>query len=137
MKRLVVAAAIAALSAGVFAAEGDDAPKAGEEVQAAETPARRPRGPGMQFDRAKFEERMKKRGEERRAKVADILKAAGLAEDKVGGAVEEIDNVYARRPPQRPVRPGAQGAKHKRPPRRRPHPQAAPDAAPDAAPAQQ
>lgn len=129
MKRLVVAAAIAALSAGVFAAEEGDAPKAGEEVQAAAgAHARSARMPGGQFDRAKFEERMKKRMEERRAKVADILKAAGLAEDKVSGAVEEIDKVYTRRPPQRPARPGAQGMKPRRPPR--PRPQAAPDAAP-------
>lgn len=134
MKRLVVAAAIAALSAGVFAAEGGDAPKAGEEAKAAGVSARSAKVPGVQFDRAKFMERMKKRGEERRTKVADILKAAGLAEDKVGGAVEEIDKVYARRPPQRPVRSGAQGAMPKRPARQRP--QAAPAPAPEAAPAQ-
>ena len=128
MKRLIVAAAIAALSAGVFAAEEGDAPKAAEEAQAAGVSARSAKMPGGQFDRAKFEERMKKRMEERRAKVADILKAAGLAEEKVGGAVEEIDKVYTRRPPQRPARPGAQGMKPRRPPRRRP--QAETEAAP-------
>ena len=135
MKRLVVAAAIAALSAGVFAAEGDDAPKAGEAVQAAAVPAPVAKVPGGQVDRVKLAERMKKRVEERRAKVADILKAAGLAEDKVGGVVEEIDKVYSRRQPQRPVRAGARGAMPKRPPRQRP--QAAPAPAPDAAPAKQ
>ena len=134
MKRLVVAAAIAALTAGVFAAEGGDAPKAGEAPKADEAaqtaPARTAKAPGLRgVDRAKITERMKKLMEERRAKVADILKAAGIAEDKVGGIVEEIDKVYARRSPQRPVRSGAHGAKPRRP--------AKPQAAPDAAPAQQ
>jgi len=113
MKRLMVAAAIAAMSAGLFAAEGDGAPKAdgAAEAQAVEAaPARRARHAGAPFDRAKFEERMKKRHEERRAKVAEIIKSAGVAEDKVAATVDEIDKLYARRPPQRPERP----------PRRRP-----------------
>ena len=106
MKRLMVAAAIAAMSAGLFAAEGDGAPKAADgavEAQAAAS-ARRARHAGAPFDRAKFEERMKKRQEERRAKVAEILKSAGVAEDKVEATVDEIDKLYARRPPQRPER---------------------------------
>ena len=116
MKRLMVAAAIAAMSAGLFAAEGDGAKQAAGEpgAQAAEQAVRRGRPAGAQFDRAKLEERMKKRQEERRAKVADVLKAAGLPEDKVGAAVDEIDKIYVRRPPQRPVGAG------KRPQRRRP-----------------
>lgn len=124
MKRLMVAAAVAAMSACLFAADGEAAPKAGEGAQqAAEAAPRAARPAGMGFNRAAFEERMKKRQEERRAKVAEILKAAGLPEDKVAAAVDEIDKVYTRRPAHRPPRPGAPNGQRRRP---APRPQGAP-----------
>ena len=123
----MVAAAVAAMSACLFAADGEAAPKAGEGAQpapqAAEAAPRPARPAGMRFNRAAFEERMKKRQEERRAKVAEILKAAGLPEDKVAAAVDEIDKVYTKRPAQRPPRPGAPNGQRRRP---APRPQGAP-----------
>ena len=117
-KTLIAAAAVAAISAGLFAADGEGAPKAGEGAEpAAVAPAANVLPPGATFDRAKVEARLKKRQNERRVKVAEVLKAAGLPEDKVGAAVDEIDKIYARRPPQRPVRHGGVGGK--RPPRPR------------------
>ncbi|MBO7684217.1 MAG: hypothetical protein J6T51_05790, partial [Kiritimatiellae bacterium] len=50
-----------------------------------------------QFDRAKFEARMKERQAERRAKVAELLKAAGVAEGKVQALTEEIEKAFAPR----------------------------------------
>ena len=61
------------------------------------------------FDREKFQARIRARQAERKAKVAELLKAAGVAEDKAKGLVEEIDKVYSARPPRPPRRPRAGG----------------------------
>ena len=138
MKKLMVLAAIAAAASGLFAAEGEAA-KAKEGAAAAapvaaEASVRGARPAGVPFDRAKFEERIKKLQEERRGKVADILKAAGVPDDKVGALVDEIDKVYARRRPSpRMQRPGGPNGAPRRQPRQRPLPA---ESAQPAAPAQ-
>ena len=108
MKKLIAAAAFAAMAGGVFAdgaapakadasggnaAPAAEAAKNGPNAAAAKRPAR------PAFDRAKFEARMKERQAERRAKVAELLKGAGVAEDKIPALTEEIEKAFSPRPP--------------------------------------
>ena len=95
MKRLMMAVAVAAMAGGVFADKAAEPAKADApaKVEAAKRPAR------PVFDRAKFEARMKERQAERRAKVAELLKSAGVAEDKVQPLTEEIEKAFSVRPP--------------------------------------
>ena len=129
MKKLMTMAALAALSAGAFADEAAPAPAAEQKTPAAAVAAppagarpearRRP-----MFDRAQFEARMRERQAERRAKVVELLKGAGVPEDKAPALAEEIDGVYSRRAarPQRPPRmhgkgpEGGRGPRPQRPP---------------------
>ena len=100
MKRLIIAIALTTLAAGVFAAE--EAAKPEKDAKQTEAVAGRPQRGG--FDRAKFEEHMKKRRAERRSKVVEILKANGIADEaKVNEVADAIEKVYSR--PQRPPRP--------------------------------
>lgn len=98
MKKLMIAVAVAAMAGGVFADKAAEPAKAEApaKVEAAAAPkaARRP-----VFDRAKFEARMKERQAERRAKVAELLKSAGVAEDKIPALTEEIEKAFSPRPP--------------------------------------
>ena len=121
--KTLIATAISAMAMGVFAAEAENAAQPAVPPPAQEAVAQ-PQAP-QGFDRAKFEERMKQRRLERKAKVVAILTAAGIPAEKVDATAEEIDGVYTRRPPRGP-----------RPPRRpRPQilpPQPQPAAAPEA-----
>ena len=114
MKKLMFVAALAVVASGAYAEEAApatvpaDAPKA---VEVAKPTRQRPA-----FTRAKFEEHMKQRREERKAKVLEAIKAAGIADEtKAKELVETIDKLYARpmRPmrPMRPSRPVMQGDK--------------------------
>ena len=105
MKRLILAAVLAAMAGGVVADE-----PAPEKAAPAKVAEKRPARPA--FDRAKFEARIRERQAERRAKVAEVLKAAGIEESKVKGLVDEIDKVYSARPPRPPRRPRAGGESH-------------------------
>lgn len=135
MKKLMVLAAMAVVASGLFAAEGEAA-KAKEGAPApAESSVSRARPAGFPVDRTKFEERIKKLQEERRGKVAKILTAAGVPDDKVDALVDEIDKVYARRRPSpRMQRPGGPNGAPRRQPRQRPQPA---ESAQPAAPAQE
>lgn len=124
MKKLIAAAAFAAMAGGVFAdgaapakadasggnaAPAAEAAKNGPNAAAAKRPAR------PAFDRAKFEARMKERQAERRAKVEELLKSAGVAADKVKALAEEIEKAYTARP-QRNRRGAKAGAPNRRGP---------------------
>ena len=102
MKRLMIAAALLALSAGAFAEEATPAPAApaADAVKAVQGKPGRP-----PFDRAKYEARMRERQEARRAKVAEILAAAGVDAEKAKTLALEIEKVYASRPPRQPRQP--------------------------------
>lgn len=119
MKKLI-AAAVCALAVGAFADETEKVAEAAApaQVEAAAKP-HAPRG----FDRAKYEERIKQRKLERKAKVVALLAEAGVPAEKAEATAEAIDEVYTRRP-QRPPRPP-------RPPRK-PGDRKAPAAAPAA-----
>ena len=94
MKKLVLAVALATLAFGVSAAE--DAAKPVQEQKAAEQAVDRFQRPPV-FDRAKFEERMKKRRAEQKAKVVEILKANGIADEaKANEVADAIEKVYVR-----------------------------------------
>lgn len=102
MKKLMIAVAVAAMAGGVFADKAAEPAKAEApaKVEAAApkgAAAKRPARPV--FDRAKFEARMKERQAERRAKVAELLKGAGVAEDKIPALTEEIEKAFSPRPP--------------------------------------
>ena len=130
MKKLMAMAALAALSAGAFAEAAAPAPAAAEQkvpAAAAAAPAAGARPEARRrpmFDRAQFEARMRERQAERRAKVVELLKGAGVPEDKAPALAEEIDGVYSRRAarPQRPPRmhgkgpEGGRGPRPQRPP---------------------
>ena len=103
MKRLILAAALAAMAGGVVADEAAPAKAEPAKTEAKAADAKRPARPV--FDRAKFEARIRERQAERRAKVAELLKSAGIEEAKVKGLAEEIDKVYSARPPRPPRRP--------------------------------
>ncbi len=95
MRKLMMAMAVAAMAGGVFA-DGEAATAAKAEVPAkAEAVARRQARPG--FNREQFMAQMKKRQAERRAKVAELLKGAGVAEDKVQPLVDEIEKAFSPR----------------------------------------
>ena len=96
MKKLMIAVAVAAMAGGVFADKAE-APAKVEAAAPKGAAARRPARPV--FDRAKFEARMKERQAERRAKVAELLKGAGVAEDKIPSLTEEIETAFSPRPP--------------------------------------
>ncbi len=104
MKRLVIAAALAALSAGAFADEPAAAAPATEAVKATQAAPGRP-----PFDREKYEARMRERQEARRAKVVEILSAAGVEAEKAQTLSKEIDKVYMSRPPRPPRDPNRAG----------------------------
>jgi len=124
MKRLIAAAAVAAMAAVAFADNVAADPKETPAAPVAAEAAKQQTPPT--FDRAKFEERMKQRKLERKAKVVAILTAAGIPAEKVEAIAEEIDGVYTRRPPRRSA---AQGARPPRPrPPRKPDAKAAPPA---------
>ena len=111
MKRLMMAVAVAAMAGGVFADTAEapakaDAP-AKAEAAAAPKAARRPA-----FNREQFMARMKERQAERRAKVAELLKSAGVAEDKVEPLVDELEKVFSPRS-QHPRRGAKTGGGHK------------------------
>lgn len=122
MKKLIAAAAFAAMAGGVFAdgaapakadASGGNAAPAAEAAKNGPAAAKRPARPA--FDRAKFEARMKERQAERRAKVEELLKSAGVAADKVKALAEEIEKAYTARP-QRNRRGAKAGAPNRRGP---------------------
>ena len=116
MKKLVIALSLSALALGACA-EGEAAKPANEQ-KAAEAVAGRAQRQG--FDRARFEEYMKKRRAERRNKVVEILKSNGIADEaKANEVADAIEKLYAR--PQRPPRPAGNG---QRPGRRVPSEQA-------------
>ena len=99
MKRLMMAMAVAAMAGGVFADKAEapakaEAAPAKAEAAAAPKAARRPA-----FNREQFMARMKERQAERRAKVAELLKGAGVAEDKIPALTEEIEKAFSPRPP--------------------------------------
>ena len=115
MKKLVLAAAVAAMTPGAFAEAAAPAvpAEASKNVEAVNP------GKGVrqrhQFDRAKFEERMKQRRADRLVKVVEAVKAAGITDEaKAKELAETIDKLYARpmRPPRPPrnVRPGERPA---------------------------
>ena len=89
MKKLIAIAAVSVMTAGAFADDGAAAPKEAPAAPAA-AEAATPQTPPP-FDRAKFEERMKQRKLERKAKVVSILTAAGIPADKVEAVAEEIE----------------------------------------------
>ena len=99
MKKLMFAAAIAAMTFGLTAEEAKPEATAPAPAAAEAKPAKPAR---PQFDRAKFEERMKERKAAQKAKIVEILKNYGMAEEKAGECAEEI--MQAGRP-QRPQRP--------------------------------
>ena len=126
MKKLMIVAALVALSAGAFADEaapagGQKAPEPAAAVAPAPGAAARPeaRRRPPQFDRAKFEARMRERQAERRAKVVALLEGAGVPADKAPALAEEIEGVYGRRMarPPRMQGKGPEGARGMRPPR--------------------
>ena len=98
MKRLMMAVAVAAMAGGVFADKAAEPAKADApakaEAAAAPKAARRPA-----LNREQFMARMKERQAERRAKVAELLKGAGVAEDKIPALTEEIEKAFSPRPP--------------------------------------
>lgn len=100
MKKLMFAAAVAAMSCGVFAEEAKT--EAPAEKPAAVENARRAR---PQFDKAKFEERMKQRQAERKAAVVEILKKYGLDDEKAAACADELQKVGRPVRPPRPQRP--------------------------------
>lgn len=112
MKKLIAIAAVSVMAVGSFADDGAAAPKEAPATPVA-AEAAKPQTPPS-FDRAKYEERMKQRKLERKAKVVAILTAAGVPAEKVDATAEEIDGLYTRRPPRRPMPQGM------RPPRQRP-----------------
>ena len=116
MRKLMMAIAVAAMAGGVFA-DGEAAPAAkaasaakAEAPAKAEAASRRPARPA--FNREQFMARMKERQAERRAKVAELLKSAGVAEDKVQPLVDELEKVFSPRS-QRPRRGGKAGGGQK------------------------
>ena len=111
MKRLMIAAVLAAMAGGAWAAEKAPADAAPAKAEA-RAEAKRPARPA--FDRAKFEARMKQRQAERRATVVEILKAGGVAEGKVQALADEIDKVYSARPPRPMPRRGKAGGERPR-----------------------
>lgn len=112
MKKLIAIAAISTIAVGAFADDGAEAPKEAAAAPVA-AEAEKPHTPPA-FDRAKYEERMKQRSLERKAKVVEILAKAGVPAEKAEATADEIDGVYTRRPPRRPAPHGM------RPPRQRP-----------------
>ena len=105
MRILVFAAALASFATCAFAEEVSAKPaaeaKAPAEQKVATGAMRAPR-PG--FDRAKYEERMKIRRAEQKAKVIELLKAQGIEDEaKVAEMAEAIEKIYSR--PSRPQRP--------------------------------
>ena len=98
MRKLMMAIAVAAMAGGVFA-DGEAAPAAKADAPAkAEAASRRPaRSARPAFNREQFVARMKERQAERRAKVAELLKSAGVAEDKVQPLVDELEKVFSPR----------------------------------------
>ena len=112
MKKLIAIAAVATLATGAFAEDTAAAPAAETPAAPAAAEAAKPQAP-RGFDRAKYEERMKQRRLEQKAKVVEILTAAGVPAEKADATAEEIEGVYR---PQR--RPRSQGKRPPRPPRR-------------------
>ena len=113
MRKLMMAMAVAAMAGGVFA-DGEAATAAKAEAPAkAEAVARRQARPA--FNREQFMARMKERQAERRAKVAELLKGAGVAEDKIQPLVEEIEKAFSprSRSSQNPRRGGRAGGAQK------------------------
>ena len=98
MKKLMMAVAVAAMAGGVFADKAEAPAKAeaapAKAEAAAPKAARRP-----SLNREQFMARMKERQAERRAKVAELLKGAGVAEDKIPALTEEIEKAFSPRPP--------------------------------------
>ena len=118
MKRLMMAVAVAAMAGGVFADKAAEPAKADApaKVEAAASKDAAAKRPARQvFDRAKFEARMKERQAERRAKVAELLKGAGVAEDKIPALTEEIEKAFSprSRSSQNPRRGGRAGGAQK------------------------
>ena len=114
MRKLMMAMAVAAMAGGVFAdGEAASAAKASDAPARAEASARRAARPA--FNREQFMARMKERQAERRAKVAELLKGAGVAEDKVQPLVEEIEKAFSprSRSSQNPRRGGRAGGAQK------------------------
>ena len=111
MRILVFAAALASFATCAFAEEVTAKPaeeaKAPAEQKTAVGTARIPR-PG--FDRAKYEERLKQRRAEQKAKVIELLKAGGVEDEaKAKEMAEAIEKIYSR--PQRSA-----GSRDRRPP---------------------
>ena len=108
MKRLMMAMAVAAMAGGVFADKAEapakaEAAPAKAEAAAAPKAARRPA-----LNREQFMARMKERQAERRAKVAELLKSAGVAEDKIPALTDELEKMFSPRSqhPRRGARAG-------------------------------
>ena len=95
MRKLMMAMVVAAMAGGVFA-DGEAAPAAKADAPAKAEAAPR-RSPRPAFNREQFMARMKERQAERRAKVAELLKSAGVAEDKVQPLVDELEKVFSTR----------------------------------------
>ena len=123
MKKLIAIAVVSVMATGAFANDGAAAPKKAPTAPGAAEAAASQTPPS--FDRAKYEELMKQRKLKRKAKVVAILTAAGIPSEKVEAIAEEIDGVYSRRTPRRPM---PQDMRPPRPPRtpRRPDAQVAP-----------
>ena len=107
MRKLMMAMAVAAMAGGVFAdGEAASAAKAPDAPARAEASARRAARPA--FNREQFMARMKERQAERRAKVAELLKSAGVAEDKIPALTDELEKMFSPRSqhPRRGARAG-------------------------------
>ena len=107
MRKLMMAMAVAAMAGGVFAdGEAASAAKASDAPARAEASARRAARPA--FNREQFMARMKERQAERRAKVAELLKSAGVAEDKIPALTDELEKAFSPRSqhPRRGARAG-------------------------------
>ena len=103
MKKLLFAAAFAAVASGSFAADSAEAPAAPAETAKIVEKAEKAVRQRPAFDRSKFEERMRQRKAERDAKVIEAIKAAGITDEaKAKELAEQIEKIYTR--PQRPHR---------------------------------
>ena len=123
-KTIAALGAAAAMASGLFAEEAktEAQPAVPTSVQAAKpVPA-----PRRQFDRAKFQERMKKMQAERKEKMTEVLKKYGLDDAKASECADELMKLAGPRGPM-----GPRAAHGQRPPR----PAAGPRPAPTAAPA--
>ena len=102
MKKLMFAAAIAAMTFGLTAEEAKPEATAPAPAAAEAKPAKPAR---PQFDRAKFEERMKERKAAVKARAVEVLKKYGLDDAKADACYEELQQALRPPRPDRVKRP--------------------------------